>query len=640
MQLGISKGLGTSSVEERELDPKYWVAERASDKKLVGFLAVSPEWSDWWACCYWWVISVFVSAESRRSGIATSLFAALRSDAKAANVQTVNLRVEKENAGAQQFYKRIGFAEDPSHIVMSQGRKPDGKEVGGAAEDTEAEAFPQCGSAGRTLPKGSFKNHFAEIIGNAAVLALAASALAFAFGSCSAVVDVGTVGSCVVAFTLGQAIACGAGAVLVLGWIFVTLKSPVIEEGHNDPTISDVDDTTDVFGAVLASLPSLSGKTVAVTGCTSGIGLQVAIAAVRLGCAEVILLNRPSARARDAEKGLRSLAEKVWATNAADPKAKKPNHGKKTAVRTVPCNLLSFESVKQAAGAVAAAVGPLGGLDVLCCNAGIYCGEDLRTPDGFDITAAVSHLGHFLLTRELLPSLSRAAKMRGQSRVVQHHSGARNGVRLDEDSNPARAFSGHYEPERYLAASQPGTLGGDGPNARFPRYRQAKLSQALFAMELDRRLRACGIKGKSRIKSLSAEPGLVKTNLGVNFLSTFPALSPFRVLIPLLFPLPEAQPVSHGAVPLVRACFDPAAQSGDLWMHQSWVRGKTPEGLASKARPVRVVEAGSPNKTVETVRHEDEYPHELLALDEGFGKRMWATSEAATGKFDVKDLLR
>ena len=401
----------------------------------------------------------------------------------------VNLRVEKENAGAQQFYKRIGFAEDPSHIVMSQGRKPDGKEVGGAAEDKES-GLSQCGSAGRTLPKGSFKNHFAEIIGNAAVLALAASALAFAFESCSAVVDVGTVGSCVVAFTLGQAIACGAGAVLVLGWIFVTLKSPVIEEGHNDPTISDVDDTTDVFGAVLASLPSLSGKTVAVTGCTSGIGLQVAIAAVRLGCAEVILLNRTSARARDAEKGLRSLAEKVWATNAADPRAKKPNHGKKTAVRTVPCNLLSFESVKQAAGAVAAAVGPLGGLDVLCCNAGIYCGEDLRTPDGFDITAAVSHLSHFLLTRKLLPSLNLAAKMRGQSRVVQHHSGARNGVRLDEDSNPARAFSGHYEPERYLAASQPGTLGGDGPNARFPRYRQAKLSQALFAMELDRRLRA------------------------------------------------------------------------------------------------------------------------------------------------------
>ena len=55
---------------------------------------------------------------------------------------------------------------------------------------------------------------------------------------------------------------------------------------------------------------------------------------------------------------------------------------------------------------------------------------------------------------------------------------------------------------------------------------------------------------------------------------------------------------------------------------------------------MRVVEAGSPKKTVETVRHEGEYPHELLALDEGFGKRMWATSEAATGKFDVKDLLR
>ena len=48
-----------------------------------------------------------------------------------------------------------------------------------------------------------------------------------------------------------------------------------------------------------------------------------------------------------------------------------------------------------------------------------------------------------MLTQKLLPSLDLAAKMRGQSRVVQHHSGARNGARLDEDSNPACAFSGY-----------------------------------------------------------------------------------------------------------------------------------------------------------------------------------------------------
>jgi GNAT superfamily N-acetyltransferase len=139
LRIGIARGLLPVDVggkeeeeeeEEEELSPKYWVAERQSDGRLVGFLAVSPEWSDWWATCYWWIISVFVEADSRRGKVATALFASMEADSAAAGVQTVNLRVESGNAGAQQFYKRIGFAEDPSHIVMAKGRKPDGQSIG------------------------------------------------------------------------------------------------------------------------------------------------------------------------------------------------------------------------------------------------------------------------------------------------------------------------------------------------------------------------------------------------------------------------------------------------------------------------------------------------------------------------------
>ena len=188
----------------------------------------------------------------------------------------------------------------------------------------------------------------------------------------------------------------------------------------------------------------------------------------------------------------------------------------------------------------------------------------------------------------------------------------------------------------------PGTLGGNAPDGRFPRYHQAKLSQALFALELHRRLRRQG----SKVKSLSAEPGLVKTNLGVNFLSTFPPFSPFRVIIPLLFPLPEAQPVAHGCVPLLRACFDPVAKGGDLWMHLSWVRGKSRQEVADKARPIKSIEAGNlvefPGAVSlwEPVRHPEEYCHEKLTYDAAFARRMWAASEAATGgKFNLAQLL-
>ena len=256
--------------------------------------------------------------------------------------------------------------------------------------------------------------------------------------------------------------------------------------------------------------------------------------------------------------------------------------------------------------------------------------------------------------------------MRGEARVVQHHSGARNAVKRDEDvsDKPSTPFAGHYEPERYLAESrQSGTLGGDGRGARFPRYRQAKLSQALFALELHRRLqqhwhRAAGPSSAAAggIKSLSAEPGLVRTNLGVNFLSTFPLVSPLRVLIPMAFPLPDAQPVAHGAIPLLRACFDPSAMGGDLWVPRSWVRGRTVDEVADKARPLRILKAGrksdnddddddddddgpSAPAMVVPVRSPDEYGHEELTLNESFAQRMWKASEKAVGKFDVGEVL-
>ena len=95
---------------------------------------MSPEWSDWWNTSYWWVISIFVMVDHRRRGVASDMLAALLAAAEAEEVQTVNLRVETENTGAQAFYAAAGFAVDGSHVVMSRGRKPDGGAVGCGAE--------------------------------------------------------------------------------------------------------------------------------------------------------------------------------------------------------------------------------------------------------------------------------------------------------------------------------------------------------------------------------------------------------------------------------------------------------------------------------------------------------------------------
>ena len=138
--LGVAKGLPNPNgpTSASDLSPKYWVA---CDQvgHLVGFVGVSPEWSDWWATCYWWVISVFVDSKWRRAGVGTALFKTMQQDAIKEDVQTVNLRVETNNTGAQNFYRKIGFAVDSSHLVMSRGRRPDGKEVGNENTTTGSE---------------------------------------------------------------------------------------------------------------------------------------------------------------------------------------------------------------------------------------------------------------------------------------------------------------------------------------------------------------------------------------------------------------------------------------------------------------------------------------------------------------------
>ena len=116
------------------------------------------------------MIALFVAPSARRQGVATQLLRFVQAAAEAESVQTgaatpasklslgpvgpscrflcldrispisshtlrcaaVNLRVEKDNATAQALYASVGFAADPSHLVMAYGRTPSGEAVGGA----------------------------------------------------------------------------------------------------------------------------------------------------------------------------------------------------------------------------------------------------------------------------------------------------------------------------------------------------------------------------------------------------------------------------------------------------------------------------------------------------------------------------
>jgi short-subunit dehydrogenase len=109
--------------------------------------------------------------------------------------------------------------------------------------------------------------------------------------------------------------------------------------------------TTKWFQDFEPKLPSLEGKTIAITGCTTGIGLIVAKTSVKKNASHVLLLNRTSPRADAAEKEVRQLL--------AD--------GSATVVETIPCDLQDFESVKKAAEIIKS---KYEAVDVLCNNAG------------------------------------------------------------------------------------------------------------------------------------------------------------------------------------------------------------------------------------------------------------------------------
>ena len=90
----------------------YIVAEDGG--RIVGQLMITYEWSDWRDGVFWWIQSVYVRPEVRGKGVYRALHEHVRAMAKAAGaVCGFRLYVEKENAAAQETYRRLGMHETP-----------------------------------------------------------------------------------------------------------------------------------------------------------------------------------------------------------------------------------------------------------------------------------------------------------------------------------------------------------------------------------------------------------------------------------------------------------------------------------------------------------------------------------------------
>jgi len=224
-------------------------------------------------------------------------------------------------------------------------------------------------------------------------------------------------------------------------------------------------------GWSLERMPSLAGKVALVTGANSGLGLQSARAMHAAG-AHVVMACRDPRRCAEA---MATLDGGAAGAGSAE---------------TLPCDLASLRSTR---GAARAFLQRRAKLDILLLNAGGMFAHAL-TADGIETTFQVSHVGHFLLAKLLLPALKAAAPSRVVSVTSDAHqysysSGIAGLPDLEAINDAARANAAQN-------------------------YAQAKLANVLFATELTKRLDAEAANGDHAARQVyvnSCHPGLVTT---------------------------------------------------------------------------------------------------------------------------------
>jgi len=197
----------------------------------------------------------------------------------------------------------------------------------------------------------------------------------------------------------------------------------------------------------------LSGRTVLLTGCNSGIGKET-LRVLAMRGAHVI------AAARTLEKA-RAACDSVG--------------GETTPIA---CELSDPASVLACAAEVIALGRPL---DAVICNAGIMALPKLEQKHGYELQFFTNHIGHFILVTSLLDSLA------DKGRVVVVSSDAHNGA-------PSEGIE--FD-----------NLSGEREYGSWSNYGQSKLANLLFARQLAKRLEGTGKTANS------LHPGVIHTNL-------------------------------------------------------------------------------------------------------------------------------
>ncbi|MCD8740021.1 SDR family oxidoreductase [Mucilaginibacter roseus] len=201
----------------------------------------------------------------------------------------------------------------------------------------------------------------------------------------------------------------------------------------------------------------MAAVTTVITGATSGIGKETALALAKKGHGLYLLV-------RDLVRGDELVRQLVEQTGNKE-------------IFCIKCDLGDLHSVYTAAEKLKS---KLFAVNVLINNAGGMFPQRELSKDGFEKTFAVNHLGHFALFQHLLPLLEK-----GQARVISLSSEAHRVGKVDfDDINSEKKYS----PMRV--------------------YGMAKLFNIFFTKSVAEKYKDKGIT------AFSVHPGIVNTSFG------------------------------------------------------------------------------------------------------------------------------
>ncbi len=107
---------GTQALLDEPTRGFHRIAER--NGVSVGTLMVTREWSDWLNGDWWWIQSVYVIPQARRSGVFTALYADIQAHARSsAGVAGLRLYVEKKNQNALATYAALGMVDSGYRLL-------------------------------------------------------------------------------------------------------------------------------------------------------------------------------------------------------------------------------------------------------------------------------------------------------------------------------------------------------------------------------------------------------------------------------------------------------------------------------------------------------------------------------------------